>query len=151
MAAITPFLEQQEDPAAADDLTHENLRVPAAVSESAGTLEDQVGAGAVEQLQQAGGVRESEVVFAVGELTAMALDKNHSELVTTAWIRASVEQALVGRSYRVQARDIKGGRPYDVFIVLDGPVAHPDGFPRDDLPSAPGIHSVRPPCSRSRC
>lgn len=140
MSAITPFLEHQDDPAETE-LLDEALEVPADVSEATGTLDDAGGVGSVEQLQALGRTAPSEeaTIFEIGELTAAALNATHAGLMTTAAIRQSVEQALVGRSYRVQARDLRGAKPNEVFIILDGPIGLPDGFSTDDprFPVAP--------------
>lgn len=121
MAAITPFLEQQDDPAETE-ATEEEFAIPADVSAAQqGTLYDPRGASVVGNLQGVGAPSPDDV-FAIGELTAEVLDQTHAELLNTAWIRAAVEQSLIGRNYRVQARDLAGGNPKKVFIVLDGPI-----------------------------
>lgn len=121
MSAITPFLEQQGDPVETE-ATDEELAVPADVSAAEqGTLEDSKGASVVGNLQGLGSPTPQDI-FSIGELTSEVLDQTHAELLNTAWIRAAVEQSLLGRSYRVQARDVAGGRPKQVFIILDGPI-----------------------------
>jgi hypothetical protein len=146
MSAITPFLERQNDPAQTVAL-EENFDVPADISEAVANIETTT---SVEELQSQGNLSAPfeptgfigpvpEEAFYVGDITAEAISQQHAALVTMAWIRRSVYQALVGRSYRVQARDKDGANPRDVYIILDGPAALPDGFDEDDprFPVAP--------------
>ncbi|GAF81249.1 unnamed protein product, partial [marine sediment metagenome] len=118
MSAITPFLEHQDDPAESD-VEREALSVPARISEAAGTVEDEVGAAAHEDLATLGRVSE-EVVFDVGDIDAAALSNAHAGLLTTAWIRSSVEGALVGNSYTIETG---GAGQREVKIVLAHPSA----------------------------
>jgi hypothetical protein len=99
MAAITPFLEQQNDPAETD-LQKEAFREEGKA-----------------ELQGLG--RQREEVFFTGTITAEALNQSHAELLQMSWLRETVFQSLIGRPFRVQPRDNKGGRPREVFIILD--------------------------------
>jgi hypothetical protein len=140
MAAITPFLEQQSDPAETD-AERENFAIPAAVSEEMGTVEDEV--PLIEQLQ---GLGRDEAVFSTFGLTAEVLDQSHAGLVNTAWLRQVVEDSLVERGvqYRVQARDLKGENPRDVFIVLDQHIQPPGDFPAPwNPPSTPNAQQFK--------
>jgi hypothetical protein len=123
-AMITPFLEQQSDPAETD-AERENFAIPADVSQEMGTVESEV--SLVEQLQGLGG---DETVFSTYGLTAEVLDQSHAGLLNTAWLRQVVEDSLVDRGvqYRVQARDINGGRPNEVFIILDQDIQPPGDY-----------------------
>lgn len=119
MAAILPFLEQQDDPAE-DETTREALSIPADLSEISGTVEGgPTGLGRTEH----GGE-----IFDVSELNAASLNKSHAELLSLAWLRESLTQALINRHYRVQAGDIHGQHQDEVFIVLDGPIVPPGEF-----------------------
>lgn len=130
MSAVTPFLEQQNDPAHGE-AEEEEFQVPATVSAAEqGTLADDKGASIPHALQLHGvpalGDAEPSSQSMLYVLGLEVLDKTHAELLNTAYIRQAVEQSLIGRSYHVQARDIKGGRSNEVFIVLDGPIV--EGF-----------------------
>jgi hypothetical protein len=126
MAAITPFLEQQSDPAETD-AERENFAIPAAISEEMGTVEEEV--SLVEQLQGLGRAAD-ETVFSTFGLTAEVLNQSHAGLLNTAWLRQVVEDSLVDRGvqYRVQARDNRGERPKEVFIILDQDIQPPGEF-----------------------
>lgn len=115
MAAILPFLEHQDDPAETP-IQRRSLMAP-----RRGPLRLDM----IERLQGLGKMPDADVLD-VGELTAEAINQSHAELIGTAWIRKTVEDSLVGRTYKVQARDRKGARPKDVFIILDGPIVLPD-------------------------
>lgn len=130
MSAVTPFLERQNDPAFGE-AEEEEFQIPAAVSAAEqGTLADDKGASIPSALQFHGvpalGDTEPSGQSMLYMLGLEVLDKTHAELLNTAYIRQAVEQSLIGRSYHVQARDIKGARPNEVFIILDGPIV--EGF-----------------------
>lgn len=115
MAAILPFLEHQDDPAETP-IQRRVLTRP-----RQGPLRLDI----IERLQGLGKMPEEDVLD-VGTLTAEAINQSHAELIGTAWIRKAVEDSLAGRTYKVQSRDVKGARPKEVFIVLDGPIVLPD-------------------------
>lgn len=47
-----------------------------------------------------------------------ALNQSHAELTSTAWIRSAVLRSMQNKRFRVQARDVKGGNPNSVYIII---------------------------------
>jgi len=118
MAAILPYLEQQDDPAETP-AQEANWTVPADVSQASATEEE--GFAGVDAPGIAGVADER--IFYTAELNAEVLNQSHAELLQTAWLRHLVTDQLMGNSFTVQARNARGAEPRNVFIVLDHPVA----------------------------
>jgi hypothetical protein len=116
MAAVLPHLEIQHDPS----------ETPAQEKLFSEPGEAIVPVEAMHKLRGLGELGERDV--AMDPVVVTALNQSHAELLSLAWIRKNVEDALTKRTYRVQARDIHGARPKDVFIILDAPIVLPDEF-----------------------
>lgn len=112
MAAITPHLEQVNDPSETEDEREFNA-LPEAELESFGSLGD------TENIRSAGDL---ERIFDTGELTAEVLSQSHAKLTEMAWLRSTVRDSLYGVRYKVQAGAIGGGSTREVHIVLDRPI-----------------------------
>lgn len=104
MSAITPHLEEQEDPSWTKEQREAFRRERAA----RGTR----------------GLGQSPVAhfFESDRLTADVMNQSTAELVNLSWVRQVVEQALAQRRFYVKAGDKNDMNPRSVFIILDGPV-----------------------------
>ncbi len=122
MSAITPYLEEQDDPSETPD-QKATLSLPAEVSRQVGTVEKGL-AGLGDPVSDEFRMSDGETFF-VGAVTDKSLQQSFAELTQTSWLRHIVTQHFMGKRYRVQQRNVKGSKPREVFIVLE------DGFVPD--------------------
>lgn len=103
MSAVTPHLEEQNDPTE--------------------TEEERILTTQVRPYHGRGGANLPVAeVFSGDHLTAEVLSQTHSELMQMAWLRKAVTDALQGRSFHVQAGNRTGADKRHVYLILDGPI-----------------------------
>lgn len=115
MAAVTAFLEQQDEPSETDD-QREVIAMSPGRAARAGTVHSPI----VSELSQFG-------FLELGDLPEVdiikgSLNKEHAELMRTAMLRQAVIDSLKGRSFKLQAGDKDGKFRNELFFILDGPV-----------------------------
>ena len=104
MAAILPFLEQQDDPAETPEQTD-------ALTSRPGTVQG-LGRAAASETES----------FVEASVNPDALDQSHSQLVFTAWQRNAIYEMLEKATFTVRYGDKDGTQRRDVWLVLDKPV-----------------------------
>jgi hypothetical protein len=115
MAAVTAFLEQQNEPSETDEQAQVIAMSPAQAAR-AGTVHSPM----TQELSAYG-------FLELGDLPEIdivkgSLNKEHAELMRTAMVRQAIIESLKGRSFRLQAGDKDGKFRNELFFVLDGEV-----------------------------
>jgi hypothetical protein len=129
MAAVTAFLEQQDEPSETD-AQRAVIEMPPRVAASARS------ARRIPELQNFGFLELGDLPEFGGEsvdaLVTESLNKSHAELMRTATVRQAIIESLRGRTVKLQAGNSKGLNRKELFFVLDGPIG------REPLWNPPG-------------
>jgi hypothetical protein len=132
MAAVTAFLEQQNEPSETADQV-EVLNMSPREAARAGHVDSPSSMHG--ELSQFGFLELGDAPDF--DIVKGSLNKEHAELMRTSMVRQAIIESLKGRSIRLQAGDKDGDHRHELFFVLDGPVGRiPPWNPPGDGSSA---------------